>query len=77
MTITYTKHAPARMHEWGISRNKVEATLQILLKESRRIVVGLNLGDSMSGQVQSSCFVLLEKGKPYCGDYRYRNLQVW
>ena len=27
MTITYTKHAPARMHERGISQNEVEATL--------------------------------------------------
>ena len=27
MTITYTKHALARMHERGISRNEVEATL--------------------------------------------------
>ena len=27
MTITYTKHALARMHERGISRNEVDATL--------------------------------------------------
>jgi hypothetical protein len=66
MTITYNKHAPARMHERGICRNEVETTLQILLKESRQVMAGLNLGVSLSGQVQSSCCASLVKGKRLC-----------